>query len=107
MIYTRHAVDQLKARFPSLITKDEAPKVTFHKVFSEAKETKRFLNNTNYLVYMLEKYGDCDCKYFENGDMVFIVRGETVVTVIDRNTPPFKGAVFRKEKSGGYRKTAA
>lgn len=104
MRYSKHAIAQFKVRFPDHVFPDQADIVSFHNAFARATENRSFINNTQYMVYMLEKYGDCDCTFYENGDMLFIVRTECVVTVVDRTNTIGKESVFRKADPSRFRK---
>jgi Ca2+-binding EF-hand superfamily protein len=105
MNYTKHAIERFKTRFPELRKKDQHDKVTFHQLFTAAKETKRFINNTEFLVYLIERYGDYNNKYFENGDMIFVVVNDLVVTVMNADEPlTSSNKVFRKPPKSGFHK---
>lgn len=87
MNWTKHALERFTTRFPKLIEAGVSPVVCMFRVFKEAKPDNRFRNNTAYLVYLSEKYGDFDFEFLVNGDVAFICRGNTIVTVINRNRP--------------------
>lgn len=103
--YTNHAVDRFKERFPHLQVKGQSPLVTFHRVFTGAKLDRSFLNDTKRLVYMMEKYGDYDQNYYVNGDIVFVTKQRTVITVMDRHDGYMK-KLFGDKTQGRFRRSA-
>jgi hypothetical protein len=57
--------------------------VAFDDMYRNAKEDGRLKNNTKYMVYLMERYGDFDFEYRVNGRVLFICRNNTVITVLD------------------------
>lgn len=84
-MYTNHAVDRFKERFPALMEKGVHVKVTLHRLMQSATRERASSNDSRRLVYMMEKYGDWNFDYFVSGDVVFVAREDRVVTVIDRH----------------------
>lgn len=84
--FTRHAQDRFKERFSGLIPEGVHVKVVMNRLITSAKRERHFLNNSNFIVQLLEEKGDFDCDFYVHGDVVFVVSNRTVVmTVMDRN----------------------
>ena len=106
--YTKHAIAQFAKRFPEQVKVAVDANDAFNRAFQVAKEDKSIKNDTRMMVYQLEKYGDVDAEYRVNGNILFIIRGTLVVTVIDRSKEFYQGnrSPYRKGDSSGYRKKA-
>lgn len=106
--YTNHAILQFEKRFPEQLKDGVDNRTAFDRAFRCAKEERSIKNDTRMLVYLLDRYGDTDAEYRVNGDMLFIIRGPLVVTVIDRSKEFYQGSrsPYRKGDSSGYRKKA-
>lgn len=85
MGYTNHAVDRFVERFPELLEAGVHPKVCIHRAFQGASLERGFMNDTRRIVWMLEKYGDFNYDYYVKGNIVFVTRDGTVITVMNRN----------------------
>lgn len=85
MHYTRHAQKRFAERFPKLVKTTALEAIDT--CFKAATPNKSTRNNTAYMVFLHERYGDFNVEFFENGPVLFICRGGLVMTVIDRNDP--------------------
>ena len=85
MRYTAHAVQRFVERFPERLESGVAPKVCLHRAFQGASLERGFLNDTRRLVYMMDKYGDFNFDFYIKDDIVFVVRDDTLITVISRD----------------------
>lgn len=86
MIYSKHAIERLKERFPYEFDGRQSDRDTFHRIFEQATLDGRFLNNTRFMVYLMEKYGDCDRQFYTYNNAVFVVKhNKVVVTVVDHH----------------------
>lgn len=106
--YTNHAILQFEKRFPEQLKDGVDARLAFDRAFRCAKEEKSIKNDTRMMVYLLDKYGDMDAEYRANGNMLFIIRGSLVVTVVDRSDNFYQGtkSAYRKGDSSGFRKKA-
>ncbi len=96
MDYSKHAINRLKERFSHHLVPNQHARVTMHQLFSKAKETRRFFNDSSYMVYVMDRYGDTNVKFFEYEDIIFLVREELVVTVYDLATQQSASSRYRK-----------
>lgn len=106
--YTNHAILQFEKRFPEQLKDGVDNRTAFDRAFRCAKEERSIKNDTRMLVYLLDRYGDVDAEYRVNGNMLFIIRGTLVVTVVDRSKDFYMGvkSAYRKGDTSGFRKRA-
>lgn len=97
MQYTKHAMTRLQERFSHHLVPNQHILITINHLFNKAVETKRFFNNTKYMVYVMERYGDLNIKYFEYEDIVFVVRNDIIMTVFDSNSRINKSSRFQRK----------
>lgn len=83
LYYSKHAQERFAERFPSLIENEDVL-TSLKKCFEGATEERQSKNNTRYLVYLMEKYGDFDFDFYVNGRVLFICRQGCIITVMDR-----------------------
>lgn len=84
MRYSKHAVERFRERFPNRCFQDQSDLVSIHNDFKRAVENKTFIHNEKIMTYLAKRYGDCSHTFFENGNMMFIVKWNAiVVTVVD------------------------
>lgn len=104
--FTRHAQERFGERFPELLK----PGFTLTKVMSDtlSKATleRGFLNNTQRLVWMLEKHGDYNFDFWLADKVVFCCREGRVITVIHRDDMGMK-KMFGGTNSGFRKKASA
>lgn len=91
MDFTRHSLQRFTERFPKLLPKGVDPKAMMLQVFGASSIDKRFKNNSAYMVYLLNRYGDNDFIFRVNGDVLFICKGGTIITIVDRNDTSSEG----------------
>ena len=96
--YTKHAVQRFTQRFPHLVEKGTAPIVCLHRAFQDARPDRSFLNNSRRIVWMVENYGDFNFDYFINGEVVFVARDQTLITVIHRDDDGMQRLFGSKEQ---------
>lgn len=104
--YTKHAVERLKERFPDRLEEGVHPLVMMNRLFSKATRDRSFINNSKMIVKMLMEKGDFNYDYYVNGDIVFVVTNDTVVTVIDRGDSGMRNVLGAKTTSR-FRKRAS
>ncbi len=107
-VLTTHAVDRLFERHPRIFARPYTTHLERYaaarRVFNDAKEDKSFRNNTEFAIYLGEKYGyDIKHHLFRNGNVLFIgmeKSGRNVIaTVIDARI----GTWGRRDNTGGLR----
>lgn len=94
LIFTTHAVERFRERFPKEIKRnkispdnDRKVKWLMKKFYLDGKENKTHLNDTNMIIDMYEKYGyETKFQFIESGKVVFVVvverRRKLIVTVL-------------------------
>ena len=100
MHYTRHATKRFVERFPKLCY-NATPFDAINNCFKGASLNKSTKNNTAYMVFLYERYGDNNFDFYENGDVLFICKGGMVVTVLNRNDP--SSPIYRTHGSSKVR----
>jgi hypothetical protein len=97
---SEHAIHRIKERFKDQLIEDK-PVKTICTFFRQSKEDGRYLNNTSFMLKIQERHGyDSGYKFFIFENIVFICRGQTVVTVYDNKYTIF----HNKNHTGRYRK---
>lgn len=104
MDFTRHSLQRFTERFPHLIAKHADAKRTMLDVFGESSIDKRFKNNTAYMVYLLNRYGDNDFTFRVNGDVLFICKNATIITIVDRSDTSNAGYKNHGESRNRFKK---
>lgn len=104
--YTKHAKERLAQRFPEVMLPGMPPDVSMHRAFSAATLERRMLNDSNFIVKMIEERGDFDYDFYVNGDIVFVVTHNVMVTVMDRRNKGMKKMVG-PSRTNRFRKKAA
>ena len=82
---TKHAQERYRERFPERIPQNRHIVGHILDEVKAAKVDRAFLNDSNRIVWLIEKYGDFNHNVLVNDAVVFIVRDDRVITVIDRN----------------------
>lgn len=104
MDFTRHSLQRFTERFPNLLSKGVDPKTTMLNVFGASSIDKRFKNNSAYMVYLMSRYGDNDFTFRVNGDVLFICKNVTIITIVDRNDTSSEGYKNHGESRNRYKK---
>lgn len=98
-VITLHAKDRFLERYGKRLPPDMGVYGYFKECLRNAKDEKSFLNDTEFMTYTYERHGydNYICKIFE--DIIFLIRGNTVVTVMGVDMFPVKvNKKFKKKE---------
>ena len=107
MIFSKHAQERLVERFPQTLKISGNPLIRIQQAFAGATPDRSFKNNTAYLAFLVDRYGDCDYQFFVKGQIVFMCKDETVVTVLDRDESRTAKLFGTSAAPSGFRKKKA
>lgn len=98
---TNHARSRFMERFK--IDKKQNVDALIHESIKSATLERGFMNDTQRMVWMLEKYGDFKFDYYVNAEMVFVTKNKTIITIINRNDSGMRN-MFGSKSQGRFRK---
>lgn len=87
---TRHAKDRLRERHGKFLTKyidDRGFNLACYELMGRAVESRRHLNDQQFMIRLYEKHGyDCCFRFLEFKNALFVITNNVCLTVLDTNT---------------------
>jgi len=96
--FTEHSKRRFRERFPEKVASNNII-LSLKRCLDEATLNKSIHNNTRFISQLYEKHGFESMQFYTNESVVFVCRGENLVTVYD-----LKDSVFNIETSKRFRK---
>ena len=94
--FTKHAKTRFLERFWNKLPRRTDVMDYLNSAIENSTEERSFLNNTNYMTYVYEKYGYRQYKFLRYEEMLFLTIDNAVVTILEANRFPI--SIHKKYK---------